>query len=241
MISLDKCVLDVIHAAGDDLRKTYQRWDDLLALERLPLSEAYSEGRLSVVLKLSLSGQACHYAEYRASRYFEGAVLHLDPPDNERHVCKGGHGDHRKQQEVLVRDVHLVDGAERIVPSLVRFDLIDNGGDDGLARHLYRSTLNGCFHFLFRVPNRKLDVPARPIGPVDNLADHKIEAGSQIVNGVAEDQRDAIGDGGCHPELKDVLSSVRILLDSKTAKVSFDEGVERGIQLVDVLIGPFDL
>ena len=52
---------DWIDAAGNELRKTVERWDNRLKLEGLSGPEAYLEGRLSLLLNLKRyrSGEFC--------------------------------------------------------------------------------------------------------------------------------------------------------------------------------------
>ena len=52
--------------AGNELRKTVERWDNRLKLEGLSVPEAYLEGRLSLLLNLKRyrSGEFCDI-EYR--------------------------------------------------------------------------------------------------------------------------------------------------------------------------------
>ena len=74
----------------------------------------------------------------------------------------------------------------------------------------------------------------------DDFTRHEVEGGTQIVNAVSNNERHIKGQFlGCL-EL-DSICSIRILLDKDTMGVSLKEGIDKRIQLTDVLIGPFDL
>lgn len=234
------CLLDCLHDARDELCELMQRWDNRLSLERLSPAKHYRECRLSLALKLKVSGHS-RYAKFSATGNGEGAVFKSDAPGPTIDVRQASHGYHWNQQQVFVCDVHLVERQEGVVASLVRFDLVEDTGNDIGMGDLYVSLAKGTFHLLSSLTNRKLDVLCGPIRPSDELACDVINSGPQIVQGVADDKGNLLGEGLRDSELEDVVSGLRIFLDAKSIKISLEEVVQDGVQIEDVLLGPFNL
>lgn len=231
--------LNCLHDAHDELSQLVQRWNAGFSLKR-SLVEQYREHRLSVVQKFKC-GRRFQYAEFSSADDFEGAIIKGHTASPSVDMSEGYNRHHWYQQQMFVSDVQIVQGAEGIIPSLVRLDLVEDCGDDILARNLYLSTIDGRFHFLSRLANGKLDVVGRATCTADDFAGHEIEGGSKVVQCIANDQGQAFGQWCDNAELQRVLTGSRIFLDAESVKVSLNEGVQFGIQLVDVLIGPFDL
>lgn len=80
-----------------------------------------------------------------------------------------------------------------------------------------------------------------------NLGGHKlinqmIEGTSEVLQDVANDKGNVIGNIVNPADIMDRLSRLRVYLSSDSIGLGFAvvEGVEREIQVTDVLIGPFD-
>ena len=103
------------------------------------------------------------------------------------------------------------------------------------------STINGRFQFLSSFPKREFDVLRRAAcGAPDKLAGRVIQSGAQVMQGITNDQRNAIGDVVGDSELEG-LPTIRLFLGREFVRVTLDKGVDGRVQFSDVLIGPFDL
>lgn len=233
-------LLDCLHDARDDLRELMQRWDNRLVFEGLSLPEEYAKGRLSIVCYVELGGRGDR-VEPTAFSHKEGQILKPVVVIVMRaYSAELRDGNNRNEQPMLVYNVQLMEGPQRIIPSLVRLYDVKNQITDVLPRHLYFSTIQRAYKFLPRISYWKIGVPStRATGFDDNLASHEIEGCAQIVDSIANYQGNIAGQG-FRVEREDILpSSVRVYL--QTVEVCFEEGNEGRVKLLDVAVGPFDL
>jgi hypothetical protein len=232
---------NVIYDARDELRELMERWDNSLTLEHLNILEKYRQGRLFIALHLNIagySGYACFSSEYAP----HGVVSDLYVPDG--HLSKGqskdGHG--RYNQMVFVNNVQMVESEQGIIPSSVwLYDILDEG--DNIGRDsLYCSLSNGLYTFLPCLPKREIRVSrGSAAAQAHKLIGDVIETGAQVMDDIANNQGDFIRCLSGHFEHQGRFSCLRILLDVKTVSVRLSKCGEHVIELLDVLIGPFDL
>ena len=237
----EKCLLDCLNDAKDDLRKLMQCWDNRLTFERLSLIEAYCDSRLSIALELEFAGHP-QYIQYSALSNSKSAILEDSPSCFSVNICQGGNGSNGQQQSVFIGNVETVQGTKRGIPSFVRLYDIKNERDDIGTRHLYFSALQSGFKFLFGIPNWEVC----PLGwcstaQGDNLTSHEVQGSPQVVDSIAKDQRNFFRKGFGHFKFEDIYPCVRVFLDVKTVKIGLDESIQEFVKLTDVLIGPFDL
>ena len=134
-----------INAAGDKLRQLMQSWDDRLHEERLALPEDYLNGRVAFVVKLKLAQRIhCYYADLQSCLNDEAAIVHSQSSPRQRNILQGDDGHGGEQQQMFNHNVQIVQSPKGVVPSLVRFDLIEYCRDDGGSRHLYTPNRTSC-------------------------------------------------------------------------------------------------
>ena len=251
----DKC-LDPIDRLRDGLRHLQQRWENGLLLNNADLIEKYLSSRFSVALYLEplTSGERGKSLSGRELRGHteKSAVIVIDSVD-----AADGLRNHDGQQEpVLVADIKFVKGPQKAPSSLVRAYFIDDERADAGNGRLYSSisaltfappSANGAgfksvgakgrYKFLPRFPHRERQ--AR-ILPSKQLGDHVIKGGFQTMDCVTDDERDASrqrlqGDDA------NMLAALSIVLHPEFAEIRFEKGVPFGMEVIDVLIGPYML
>jgi len=234
-------LLDCLHDARNELRELMQHWDNRLTLENLSLAEQYREGRLSVALECKLAGHP-HYIQFSALTDGERAIGERHHTSRSRDVRQGRDGNNRNTSEVFVGYVQTVQDPDGItIPSFVRLYDVPNQGNEIGTSSLYFSALKGGYQFVAGLPHRELDVVGRTVRVVHDFEGYVIKNRSQVVEGVSENGGNIYRQQLGLLKLQKVTSSLRILLDVKTAKVRLEEDVKLSLQLLDVLIGPFDL
>ena len=130
-------LLQLVNDASDGLRQLMERWDNRLVPESTSFSERYVEGRLSVVLNLEVIGEV-HWLRF--------CVVPIDGPcgfipiNAEVTVSNGFEGNRygrhgRNEKPMLVVNVCIVQGVEKIVPSFVWLDDVDDCIDNSGARN----------------------------------------------------------------------------------------------------------
>lgn len=242
------------------LDKLMQRWDERLTLDNLALAERYLKGELRIhVHLLWASEEFCAIFERKlpvsgpdwdAGRGNFGGV---DPQptggsasadsaevDYEVSVCAAD----GEQEFVFVRDVELMEPPKRAVPSVVRF-----GGLDKVHRRLRRSlylsrrtgfkSIGGGGRALEHGKSG-VGLDFFPFG-TNQLADQKIEGGSKVVDGIADD--------GAPPErglrrnldLENALAGLRLVVGNDFIGFALPEPFNQRFEVADVLFGPFDL
>ena len=240
LTSGEKRLLDCLYDARDDLRKLMQRWDERLTFEGASLWKEYAKGRISVVCYVHtgacgncLESAASIHSKRNIGESITVIVMCADTGNL-------GDADCRDQQSVFVHDIKLVEGPEGIIPSFIWLYDIDDQIADTLPRDLYFSTVDGCYKFLPRVADRKGCVFGGGSACLeDYVVSHDIKRGPQVMNGVAEDERNVIGQR-LRIQCEHVLPS-RVYIDMKFVEISFEERDKGRIQLVDVVVGPFNL
>jgi hypothetical protein len=146
----------------------------------------------------------------------------------------------RDQQAMLINSVQLIETPEKVISSLVRF-----GHPDcvlsGLAHQLYFSWRVG-FVFLGSFKNRKRSAPVGLVAGCNHkLISEMVQSRPQIEENITRDKAEFVGN--LLRSGKEVLdiSSLRIMLGVEEVWVGFAEGYCETLQLMDVLIGPFNL
>src|SRR5207244_1531652 len=153
-------------------------------------------------------------------------------------VKEGRDRDGRDQNPMFVHQVNLVKGPQGVIPSLVRLYRIEDRVHNVRPRNLYLSIQRG-YHFLRSLQDGKTEPPCGdPAGLGHNLPGDVVKGGAQVMDGIANEQRDFIGQW-LGFKLQDV--DALIVLDTKSVEVRFQKGVDTGLQITDVMFGPFDL
>mgnify|MGYP001569002881 CR=1 FL=1 len=229
------CLLDCLNDARDDLRKLMKRWNERLIFGRSILWEEYVKGRLSIVCYVHL-GTRPNCVQSTPGTYTEGkvgeCVVIIVMCANARNFEDA---DRWNQQPVFINDVDFVEGPNGIIPSNIRFYDISDEVADVATPDLYFSITDGVYKFLPRISNRESAMLGRGApSNNDNFTSHEVERGSEIVNGITENQWNTFGQ-------RLGINACKISINAKTVCASFEKCGDGGVQLIDVLIGPFNL
>jgi len=225
-----------------------QRWNDRLSPKASPVLEKYIEGRLQIALEFIISSHTPYYLYLTARPNLDSAVFHREYsssgflPSQTRNDNTGG-AHYWNDEEMFIVDVNIVQCAKGVIPSLsVGPYGVNNRHHHNVADSLYKSAINGVYKFLPRLPKGEFRVLGGRFPIIsDDIRNQNIQRRSEIVNGVANDQRDFTRIVFDDFSDKNLSAGLLIFLDSESAKITLDVGFKNLHQLTDVLLGPFDL
>lgn len=240
-------ILESVNRARDAFRDFVERCDDGLVLKGRSYIEYYRKGRMALVLHCKIALPV----ELPVERRLGNVVLVGDKDFFivlKADVGKPHHIEQWDQQLMLVRDVHIVQGPEGIIPTLVGFyDIHDKGANLHSARIigdtlLFQSAVYGGYKFLSALSDWKSRAVINSTsGAVKRAVVKNIDRASEIVQNVANNQG---GFGHGEPAFVDVDEQVItpfVFLDADGVKVRRGESIQKFIKVMDVLHGPFNL
>jgi hypothetical protein len=240
----EKDALDAIDSAADEMREIAERWQNCLTVERHSIAENYAEGRLSLICDLNIlvpdartdRNVGVNHCPLNDGEVFASAIFAADRP-NVRNVFFSD------QEPVLVFNVESVKSPEGLsYSSLVRLYSVHDEVEDCFGGLLFQSTVDGSYKFIPGRANREVSVRIPGSGCIEfNVAHCKIESTSEIVDCIPNSEKHSVWGNLIHADLKDAISSLRIILDQNAIWVSIRELPRLQIKVVDVLVGPFDL
>ncbi len=146
-------------------------------------------------------------------------------------------------EPVLIGYVQGVDGVELFVPARIRLEVVDFL-DDLFAGEMYLSCLNGSTKALRRFTEWELDsVPLSGCFAfiANHLKDEQVEGGSQVVDGIADDQGDYIWHGYLGFDRVGDLAGLAIKATKNPQGVLGRVGINLPVKVNDVMFGPLDL
>lgn len=229
---------------ADEYRELAERWKNQAALEGHSVAEKYAAGCLSLVCDLNVSlasGNAdgaqtvrdgCHFPK---EERFARVVFKADVPD----VLEMNLGDEEFVFVQNVESVKLPDGLS--IPSLVRLYGIQNEVADPFGGLMFESAIDGVFHFLPGIVNRKLrELSPLPGGSKFNITGRIVQGGSEVVDRISDNAHHALRNAFKWNDVKAIVASVRIALDGNFVRVTLLESGKFRVQLRDVLFGPLD-
>ena len=145
------------------------------------------------------------------------------------------------QKTVLVDNVKFVELPEQSTSTFVWFD-VPNRILRFFPRSLYLS-LDGRFEFAGIIDNWKIDSDKRPTAmrtDFDELVRQIIKRTAKIVDDIPGDNRNAGRDVITSTQIANVLSGLRIALDSKSVWIGCEKLAKLKLEVVKVLIGPMN-
>lgn len=220
-----------------------------VTLEGLTFSEAYLKGVLWIALKYRTS------TALEAEKFSALALVHLKGnPLNaptcfrpgvidsiEPLYCKAGGG--WNQNKVLVGNVELVQPVETQLPAFVWLYLVEDCSSDLVAwgNSLLFMSVDGAFKRLPALVKWKPSplAKSRAVGFTDDVV-CVIESDSEIMQGIAKNGWRMFGEGGGRVGLPCFQKAV-LALGAHSFHVIRDKLPENGVELVDVMFGPFNL
>lgn len=245
-------LLDAANGLRNELRHLHERWEHGLAFNNADLVEKYFRGGFSITLDFDFAGAAeeidpSSCSDVGISGYRVAVCITRTQVGN-----AAGHQE-RHQEPVLVPVVELIQDPEQAIPSFVRAYLVKdefaNAGNGllyGSVSAFARSSTTSCtsglsigqkgsFKFLPRFGHREGDAC---IAPSHQLRDGVIERGLEAVDDIAS-QHSELGWYNLGRGDTNKLAAFRLILDRDSAEIRLQEGFPLGLQLVDVLVGPY--
>jgi hypothetical protein len=246
---------DLIDEAG----KLLEEWENRLTLDNLRLSERYLEGELELLVRLKFiasgnSANFCAVLKYgeslarvkarniKVGEFDEGNIP--DSPLGRRPPIPTEYRDAStkcddKQEAVFIDVVKVMEFPERIIPTLIGLERIEEAFRS--RRHsLYFSSILG-FVFVSSLADGKAGLIAGcATAGLDQLPSQMIKSAPQLIQNLSDCHGDYAGDRGAdlHPIAS--LSGLRIMLDSQSIRIDLAEGLQPAFKVTDVLFGPFD-
>lgn len=254
---------ELVNHSLDKLRELGQVWRDRLTFDNLRLAERYVKGDLDLCVVFQRIGTR-DTGEYVAVLKKDGfprigkkcgigrdfpvnftdlvpEFQHLSDPGIGNPIEEAaGPGRRDDQQLVLVEIIKLAQRPEAIVPTVVRLCRLDewyNRSRDILYFSLRSARIIRC---------GSEDGP-RGISSGDAMisfnqsARQVVEGGSKVVNTIAGNERNGIGDRSAESNPMNFISSLRVVLDDRSISIVLVEGQRLDFQLMDVMFGPFNL
>jgi hypothetical protein len=247
------------------VRELMEKWDKRITLDNLRLVERYLKGELEVHILLRLSVESGQAGEFAAIlTYFEPiARAEQDRSSKCRDIApgecsanqtgipclvKGGINDshsHDGQPTVFVDIVKFVENPEVLVPTIVWLECLYDAYS-ARGNSLYFSKRLG-FVFGASLADHKGDLPQSPLRQLvksgtflGNLPDQMVESAAQVMDGIAKSQQEPIRNRGDDFGPKDLVSRLRVIMDSDFVWAAIEKVPNLTIEIADVMFGPFD-
>lgn len=248
----EECV-EVANRFVASLLHMNERWQQARILDDAGLIEKYRSGRFSIALYFD-STRSEHYHVENAPRA-EGAgevcksiLVAIDSVDSSYRMD----GEGRQQEPVFVTLAELVEYPDRVTTAFVRLYIVEKElcnssyGDlyrsisalpSGLSSNDLRLGSEGVLEFFPRLTHWEAQ---SSVLPPEYFVDGVIKGRPQIVNGVSKKQR-KISPQRFNGDDLECLSAIRLILHNEFAEIAFGKGIPSGMELSNVLIGPFKL
>lgn len=258
---LDQQGREYRNEVADQIEHVLNRFQQRFTLDNPRLADRYLKAELHLVIRFRIGGVD---EEFVARFEREQPIRRSDQDGGERRPEGGGvesgavaqerqhaseHGpadidrtetaSNGEQQAVLVGVVQFLELPEEIVPSLVRIRRVD-GLKGLLPDAMYFSPLVG-FVLTSRLEDGVLGVPMWPIvSPADRdqVVGEVVEGSMEVVDRIASDGGDLHRDILDAGDVVNELARFRITLGADSIGLGVVERSERGIQVLDVLLGP---
>ncbi len=212
-----------------------ERWDKRLTFQNLRFIERFVDFELEILIRYGSSDAFDDpLKDWIACLEPEPAV---EPVAGEQKVVSD-----REEKTVLVDVIKLMDFPERFVSALVRFEPVDRFY--GLLPHsLYLSSLSGFVYLgTRRSGERNVAVGFSPReSDLGKVIRQVVESTPDVLDDVSSGRNDIKWENGKRSEAKRAFSSLRIVMHPDNMHILVPKLDDFGIQLREVLLGPFDL
>jgi hypothetical protein len=227
----------------DRIGQAMKAWNDRLTVQGRPLVEQYKQGWLTLVCDLAISkSRQGPFSDPLSSDDPRADDVLLASLIFQANVSHNVHAHHREQEPVFVDNVHIVQGPEGIIPSLVRLYGLHNEVTDLFGGLLYQSAVDGNFKCVSGFSEWKpsvIVVTTEP--PKDNFVNSTIESGLEIMKRVSDDEGKVAANKLRYFDFKEILSCLRITVDAEYVNAACGEATDRTVEVVNVLLGPLNL
>jgi hypothetical protein len=242
----------------NEIRHLLERWEHRLTLDNPRFIERYAKAELHLLAHFKLpAGIERDFVAYfqaievRASSPQDHIVGHREVSDDfrsdvfdqalQRYVWIRNRR-YRNEQAMLISTVQAIeDGQLRTLSSVVWFDTVDRVYSV-LPQALYFSRSAGFVQRGAAVGG-KIEVSGRSIGSTVNqeqLVDQVVEGAPQVLDHISDDGAEVERDWSGFRQIKAWLANMRIALGRDFVGMRCGKDPDLGIDLSDVLAGPFD-
>ena len=248
--------LEIVNQVANHIKHLIERFKNRSTPSNLRLSEGYVNKKLHVLI---------HF-QFRDSEQFVACFERENPPlriqDRATDIVGGGSavefgdplpvafggnmslecGHGSEQQSVFVKIAETGKAVENLtVPTAVRFESIYSFYS--VRPHARYYSLSTGFVVGEILSGWKQSIPmGSDLTSSDacQMPTHMVQRGPQIVQDITQDNRKSQRDILYGDDIKLALSRLRIYLGTKSIRVFTEESVALGLQVNDVLLGPFD-
>jgi hypothetical protein len=238
----DQDSLDPVQNAADKFRKLNERFNNRATFHGHSLVEQYHQGRFTIVCDLDI-----RVADTLVSR---GSISSNSPsPDNNllaSVIFSNNIIDRRdlhewNQKPVFVENVESVQGPKGTIPSLVRFYDIHDEVTDLFGGLVYFCPSNGSYKVMSSCLKRETGMVVVDIEVVKyDLIDSEIKGTVEVVEGIANYEREVIWHGLSSVDLHAIVSELSVTLDAESVRVH-SKSTDHFVKVIDVLLGPINL
>lgn len=229
------------------LKHGAKEWHERPFLDGFPKADDYVNGNIGLAIKFNdLSGVECDpYHVHWLARYhlhvIEDPVLNPSSVGAKCKIDDPGSTQRGDQEVMFVPIVQLPGKPQQVIATLIGLQRIENEGVGPLNGLLYRSLVQGSYHFLPRCASRQGGF--RRVGAHTSPESHPtiVEGGPHVVNGVTSQETDNGWQrfGRLHDQ--GPFAGLRVRFGYDGARVFLDDAVSDAIQISDVMLGPLDL
>ena len=229
------------------LMKISEEWDNLPSSDEMFSLDSYLNGRIALLVEVNISGHPYCIAAYaRPTKGANASIVGFqDGVLRQLGDAECGH-----EQVVLLPVAEVVESAKKpaapVREILVRFyrvtkefnDLIDHP----TIGYRFKNISNGRFR-VFPVGFEGDITRALGLWVQRAFYPHiaKVQTGSQVVAGVPREAGDGEGHRLSDARAKHIASHLRIGVEGDLIRLSLDEGVDLGVEVLDQFVGPYDL
>ena len=224
--------LEALDRLKGEFAELVERFQNGFTIERGSWSEAYAEGRASLMVYFkwpdeALGGRKSLAGGEPRAEALSALIFNVYPEPM-------GLPGRRQDQAMLVDTIKLGKFPQQKLTSLVRLYHVNNEPREVGHVCLHRSVMFGLRYYVVpRFTNRQ----GHPI-PACNCDHDVVERGSQVMNGIPDDQRDAGWELCYTHDLDALLAGLEIILDGQSCEFRIQKGAVLADKLVDVALGP---
>jgi len=237
--------IELQNNVSDMARELRESWDNRLDFPPTEIPKRYLRGDLGVLLQCSTNDRSVSGGHFSLliEHNFSGKFGHVTR-DVEYDPCS--RCDNR-EFAVFVEPVHIVDDSDgmtsSIVPSCVRLRVGDQLSDHSIPHSLYFSFVSGDCLFVRwpRLKHGKFDYIGKlaPSIVTRKVPNDVVKGRSQMVNNFSRENAESQWNDSVSVIVNRFLPTLVIWIGKNWVLPFFNEGVDLGFQVDDVLVGPF--
>jgi hypothetical protein len=145
----------------------------------------------------------------------------------------------KNEKAMFIAGIEAVKSAQNFIPARIRLERAYQL-DDICAGEIYLGAFNSVLKsFRFSNEGEHEFVGAGGVVMRHSIDSH-IEGGAEIVNGIAHNERESIGNGFVPLANDGVLASIGLVLDDGSKRSLAHKGIDVRLKLEDVIFGPLD-